>query len=53
MPPGQPVRRCAECDLYRPCKPFSTGWLCVDCSPVEIQDSPEPIATDGGQEGDT
>ena len=39
MPPGQPVHRCLECGLLRPCKRFGDEVLCVECSPVEIEPS--------------
>lgn len=37
MPPGQPVEVCEECGLYRPCKEWSGRWLCVECSPLELE----------------
>lgn len=37
MPPGQPVRRCAECGFLRPTRPFE---------PVADQAA---VATDGGE----
>lgn len=40
MPPGQPIRRCAGCQRYRPCRDYDGEELCVECSP-------ESIAVDG------
>lgn len=45
MPPGQPVRRCADCGFLRPTRPFDDEWLCLECAPIE----PAPVvAADGG-----
>lgn len=51
MPPGQPVLRCQDCELLRPCKRWSDGWLCVDCSPVTVssETDSEAVITDGRQ----
>jgi hypothetical protein len=55
MPPGQPILRCQDCGLLRPCKNWPDGWLCVECSPLspsETDDSAEPdhVAADGGDQ---
>lgn len=51
MPPGQPIRRCAECRLLRPCKPFDGRYLCVECCPLDLEKDATGgrLAADGGQ----
>jgi hypothetical protein len=46
MPPGQPIRRCAGCELLRPCKRFDGAMICVDCSPIEPES--DRVVADGG-----
>lgn len=54
MPPGQPLRVCADCGLIRPCRTYEDRPLCVDCNPgiLTKDDDPSeidgPVATDGG-----
>jgi hypothetical protein len=49
MPPGQPVRRCAECGFLRPTRPFEGEWLCLECAPIEPVADQAAFATDGGE----
>jgi hypothetical protein len=49
MPPGQPVRRCSECELLRPCRRLEDAPVCAECAPgIEPLEVEDVAAADGG-----